>query len=64
MNERTCIVTRRGGEQDDLLRFVAGPGMSGVPHLKRRLPGRGGRVTAARLPVPGAARENHVFLSI
>lgn len=58
MNERTCIVTRRGGEQDDLLRFVAGPDMSVVPDLKRRLPGRGCWVTADRVHVDEAARKN------
>ncbi|MEP4104459.1 MAG: DUF448 domain-containing protein, partial [Nitratireductor sp.] len=41
MGERTCIVTRRTVEPEDLIRFVAGPDMSVVPDLKRNLPGRG-----------------------
>lgn len=58
MNERTCIVTRQAGEPEGLLRFVAGPDMSVVPDLKRKLPGRGCWVTADRLHVEEAARKN------
>lgn len=58
MSERTCIVTRRTGGPEGLLRFVAGPDMSVVPDLKRRLPGRGCWVTADRAHVDEAARKN------
>src|SRR5690606_7508856 len=58
MSERTCIVTRRTGEPDGLLRFVVGPDMTVVPDLKRRLPGRGCWVTAERPYVDQAARKN------
>ena len=58
MNERTCIVTRRTGGPDGLLRFVAGPDMTVVPDLKRRLPGRGCWVTAERVHVDQAAKKN------
>ena len=58
MSERTCIVTRRAGEPEGLLRFVAGPDMSVVPDLKRKLPGRGCWVTADRVHVEQAARKN------
>lgn len=58
MNERTCIVTRRTGGPDGLLRFVAGPDMTVVPDLKRRLPGRGCWVTAERVHVDQAAKRN------
>lgn len=58
MNERTCIVTRRAGEPEELIRFVAGPDMSVVPDLKRQLPGRGCWVTADRTHVDEAARKN------
>lgn len=58
MNERTCIVTRRSGEPDGLIRFVAGPDSVVVPDLKRNLPGRGCWVTAERLYVDEAARKN------
>lgn len=58
MSERTCIVTRGAGEPDGLLRFVAGPDMSVVPDLKRKLPGRGCWVTAERAHVDQAAKKN------
>jgi predicted RNA-binding protein YlxR (DUF448 family)/ribosomal protein L30E len=58
MVERTCIVTRRAGEPEGLLRFVAGPDMTVVPDLKRNLPGRGCWVTADRRHVDEAAKKN------
>jgi predicted RNA-binding protein YlxR (DUF448 family) len=56
MNDRTCIVTRKAGAPDDLIRFVVGPDSVLVPDLKRNLPGRGCWVTADRLHVDRAAR--------
>ncbi len=57
MNDRTCIVTRRHSEPDDLIRFVAGPDKAVVPDLKRNLPGRGCWVTADREHVEKAAKK-------
>jgi uncharacterized protein len=57
MNDRTCIVTRRQGEPDELIRFVVGPGASIVPDIKRKLPGRGCWVTADRVHVEKAAAK-------
>lgn len=57
MNDRTCIVTRKKGAADDLIRFVAGPDSVLVPDLKRNLPGRGCWVTADRLHVDRAAQR-------
>jgi predicted RNA-binding protein YlxR (DUF448 family) len=56
-NVRTCIVTRREGQPEQMLRFVAGPGGTIVPDLKCRLPGRGCWVTAERQFVEQAARK-------
>ena len=44
--ERTCIVTRRKGPPEAMLRFVVDPDGMVVPDLKRRLPGRGVWITA------------------
>jgi len=55
MNDRTCIVTRRQAEPDELIRFVAGPDSVIVADLKRNLPGRGCWVTADRLHIDKAA---------
>ena len=57
MNERTCIVTRKSGAPDELIRFVVGPDSAVVPDLKRNLPGRGCWVTADRLHVDRAAAK-------
>lgn len=57
MNDRTCIVTRKSGAPDDLIRFVAGPDSVLVPDLKRNLPGRGCWVTADRLHVERAVKK-------
>lgn len=57
MNDRTCIVTRRQSEPDELIRFVVGPGASIVPDIKRKLPGRGCWVTADRVHVEKAAAK-------
>ena len=59
MNDRTCIVTRRQTEPDELIRFVVGPDNVVVPDLKRNLPGRGCWVTADRLHMDKAAGRNH-----
>ena len=58
MNDRTCIVTRRQSEPDELIRFVVGPDKVVVPDIKRNLPGRGCWVTADRLNVDKAAKKN------
>jgi predicted RNA-binding protein YlxR (DUF448 family) len=58
MNDRTCIVTRKTAEPDELIRFVVSPDGVVVPDLKRKLPGRGCWVTADRLHVDKAAGKN------
>jgi len=58
MNDRTCIVTRRQSEPDELIRFVVGPDRAVVPDIKRNLPGRGCWVTADRVNVDKAAKKN------
>lgn len=56
-SERTCILNRRAGPPDGLLRFVVGPDGLVVPDLKARLPGRGAWVTATRAAVSEAAKR-------
>lgn len=58
MNDRTCIVTRKAGSADELIRFVAAPDGTLVPDLKRSLPGRGCWVSAERVYVDKAAAKN------
>lgn len=54
MNERTCIVTRKARDAEDLIRFVAAPDGVVVPDLKHDLPGRGCWVSAERALVDRA----------
>ncbi len=39
--ERTCVVTRRKGDPQTMIRFVLGPDAIVVPDIRRKLPGRG-----------------------
>ena len=58
MNDRTCIVTRKAGSADELIRFVAAPDGTVTPDLKRALPGRGCWVEARRETIEQAAAKN------
>lgn len=58
MNDRTCIVTRKTGSAEELIRFVAAPDGSITPDLKRALPGRGCWVLANRATVEEAIKKN------
>lgn len=55
--ERTCIVTRRAGAPDGLMRFVLGPDGSVVPDLRNKLPGRGAWVTPTRTVLAEAVKR-------
>lgn len=53
--ERTCVVTRRRLEPDELIRFVRAPDGTITPDLAHRLPGRGVWVGLSRDTVTAAA---------
>ncbi|MBD1548252.1 RNA-binding protein [Roseibium aggregatum] len=55
--ERQCAVSRKVLPVDRLIRFVLDPEGRVVPDLKRRLPGRGVWITAARDVVRAAEKE-------
>lgn len=55
--ERTCVVTRRKGPPDGMIRFVLDPGGSVVADVRRKLPGRGVWVTADAAIVAEAVRR-------
>ena len=61
MNDRTCIVTRKQAEPDELIRFVVGPIWPSFPIIKRNLPGRGCWVSADRLSIPTRRRRRNLF---
>jgi predicted RNA-binding protein YlxR (DUF448 family) len=55
--ERLCVATRTVRPTSALIRFVAGPDGHVVPDIKRKLPGRGAWVTAARGAVAAAVKQ-------
>ena len=57
MNDRTCILTRKSGEAQELIRFVAGPDGHLVPDIKANLPGRGAWISASRSVLEEAIRR-------
>jgi predicted RNA-binding protein YlxR (DUF448 family) len=46
--ERTCILTRRKGTKDELIRLALGPDGTVAPDVRARAPGRGAWVGVAR----------------
>ncbi len=56
MNERSCIVTRKAGPEDELVRFVLSPDGEVVPDLQRKLPGRGCWVSLDRVVLAEAVK--------
>ncbi len=60
VSESTCIVTRRLGAPEAMIRFVRGPDGALAPDIAARLPGRGVWVTARADLVAQAARK-HLF---
>lgn len=56
--QRRDIVTGRSFDEDQLIRFVAGPDGSVAPDLARKLPGRGLWVAANRASVETAVRKD------
>jgi predicted RNA-binding protein YlxR (DUF448 family) len=46
--ERTCVLTRRKGTRDDLIRLALGPGGEVAPDVRARAPGRGAWIGVGR----------------
>src|SRR6185295_16337906 len=55
--ERTCILTRRKGTRDDLIRLALGPDGTVAPDVRARAPGRGAWIGVSR-PELDAANAN------
>jgi predicted RNA-binding protein YlxR (DUF448 family) len=55
--ERLCVVSRQVKPVTEMIRFVVAPQGEVVPDLKRKLPGRGIWVTAARADLAEAVRR-------
>ena len=58
--ERTCIVTRRAGAPETMIRFVRAPDGTVTPDIRARLPGRGVWV-GARAALVAEATKKRMF---
>jgi predicted RNA-binding protein YlxR (DUF448 family) len=52
--ERTCILTRRKGTKDELIRLALGPDGSVAPDVRARAPGRGAWIGVGRAELDSA----------
>jgi predicted RNA-binding protein YlxR (DUF448 family) len=52
--ERTCVLTRRKGTRDELIRLALGPDGSVAPDVRARAPGRGGWISVTRAELDAA----------
>ncbi len=59
-SERTCIVTRRAGAPETMIRFVRAPDGTVTPDIRARLPGRGVWV-GARATLVAEATKKRIF---
>ncbi|QIL03288.1 DUF448 domain-containing protein [Sphingomonas sinipercae] len=52
--ERTCVLTRRKGTRDQLIRLALGPDGSVAPDVRARAPGRGAWISVGRADLDAA----------
>ena len=52
--ERTCVLTRRKGTKDELIRLAVGPDGGVAPDVRARAPGRGAWIGVARAELDAA----------
>ncbi len=52
--ERTCILTRRKGSRDELIRLALGPDGTVAPDVRARAPGRGAWICVSRAELDSA----------
>jgi predicted RNA-binding protein YlxR (DUF448 family) len=52
--ERTCVLTRRKGTRDELIRLALGPDGSVAPDVRARAPGRGAWISVTRAELDAA----------
>lgn len=52
--ERTCVLTRRKGTKDSLIRLALGPGGEVAPDVRARAPGRGAWISVGRAELDAA----------
>jgi predicted RNA-binding protein YlxR (DUF448 family) len=58
--ERTCILTRRKGTKDELIRLAVGPDGTVAPDVRGRAPGRGAWIGVTRAELDEANRKGRL----
>jgi predicted RNA-binding protein YlxR (DUF448 family) len=58
--ERTCVLTRRKGTRDELIRLALGPDGTVAPDVRARAPGRGAWIAVARDELDQANRKGRL----
>jgi predicted RNA-binding protein YlxR (DUF448 family) len=53
--ERTCVLTRRKADKDQLIRLALGPDGTVAPDVRARAPGRGAWISVGKAELAGAA---------
>ena len=55
--ERTCVLTRRKGTKDELIRLALGPDGTVAPDARARAPGRGAWIGGTRTELDAATAK-------
>ena len=55
--ERTCVLTRRKGSRDSLIRLALGPDGTVAPDVRARAPGRGAWISVGKAELEAAVRN-------
>jgi len=62
--ERSCILTRRKGSKDELIRLALGPDGAVAPDVRARAPGRGAWIGVDRAELDAANRKGKVTAAL
>jgi predicted RNA-binding protein YlxR (DUF448 family) len=58
--ERTCVLTRRKGTRDELIRLALGPDGEVAPDVRARAPGRGAWISVGRTELEAATAKGQL----
>ena len=62
--ERTCVLTRRKGSKEELIRLALGPDGTVAPDVRARAPGRGAWISVARAELDDANAKGKLMAAL
>src|SRR3954451_1921102 len=62
--ERTCVLSRRRGTRDELIRLALGPDGSVAPDVRARAPGRGAWIGVTRAQLDAANAKGRLTAAL